>query len=46
MDKKCKGTNCPIKEKCKRFISTEKLEYLIYTPYDHRLNKCESFIKQ
>lgn len=42
----CRGVNCPVKKQCKRYMTVDtSLKYLPYTPYNHRLNKCESFIK-
>ena len=42
----CKGQNCPLKEQCKRFkTKPEDLQsYFIYTPYDHRGEKCDYYL--
>ena len=42
---KCTGTNCPIKEKCYRYVIQEDTNqtWLPNVPYDTNKNKCPKF---
>lgn len=44
---KCKGTNCPLKKDCYRFIanSSERQSWFFNVPYDFKNKKCEYFYK-
>ena len=42
---KCAGTNCPIKEKCYRYViqADADQKWLPDVPYDQQKNKCSKF---
>ena len=48
-DTRCKGTHCPLKDECKRFVPNFKkskevsIVYFASPPFDHELRRCEYF---
>ena len=40
---KCKGTNCPLKEKCYRFTATESYYQSYFVEVPFKDNECEMF---
>jgi hypothetical protein len=44
----CDGKNCPLKEKCQRFLwksNSTYQSYFIKSPYNKTLSSCEHLIK-
>ena len=42
---KCKGTNCPLRDNCKRYINkTSEYQSWIATPYDEIKEECEYYL--
>lgn len=42
----CKGINCPLKEKCYRYLAPANeywQAYFVESPYDIETEKCENF---
>jgi hypothetical protein len=47
---KCIGTDCPLKETCKRYLATingsgESVSYFSSPPYEHNNGRCFSYVK-
>ena len=42
---KCKGTNCPLKESCYRFLAMESLRQSYFTDVPFKDGKCEHYWK-
>ena len=42
---KCKGTNCPLKEGCYRFLAMESLRQSYFTDVPFKDGKCEYYWK-
>lgn len=44
----CKSKDCPLKEKCYRFLAVAneyRQSYFVESPFDKELNKCEHYWK-